>query len=127
MRFKFLFLGLAVVAFACGLFGVSAQQPGDDEVRGAFLSSRPKTTNSNAPSRRHRPHKTNSNSNNNSSSAAKNTNTDAAATNANIAHNKNNSKNEYVIDVSIFFFLEKNASSSVTATKLSIITLHKKF
>ena len=94
MRFKILFLGLAVVAFACGLFAVSAQQPGDDEVRGAFLSSRPKTTNSNAPSRRHRPHKTSSNSNNNSSSAAKNTNTDTAATNANIAHNKNSSKNE---------------------------------
>jgi len=32
MRFKILFLGLAVVAFACGLFAVSAQQPGDDEV-----------------------------------------------------------------------------------------------
>ena len=54
MRFKILFLGLVVVAFACGLFAVSAQQPGDDEVRGAFLSSRPKTTNSNALSRRHR-------------------------------------------------------------------------
>ena len=94
MRFKFLFLGLAVVAFACGLFAVSAQQPGDDEVRGAFLSSRPKTTNSNAPSRRHRPHKTNSNSNNNSSSAAKNTNMDTAATNTNTARNKNSSKNE---------------------------------
>ena len=94
MRFKILFLGLAVVAFACGLFAVSAQQPGDDEVRGAFLSSRPKTTNSNAPSRRHRPHKTNSNSNNTSSSAAKNTNTETAATNANTAHNKNSSKNE---------------------------------
>jgi len=94
MRFKILFLGLAVVAFAFGLFGVSAQQPGDDEVRGAFLSSRPKTTNSNAPSRRHRPHKTNSNSNNNSSSAAKNTNTDTAATNANTAHNKNSSRNK---------------------------------
>lgn len=94
MRFKILFLGLAVVAFAFGLFAVSAQQPGDDEVRGAFLSSRPKTTNSNAPSRRHRPHKTNSNSNNNSSSAAKNTNANTATTNTNTARNKNSTKNE---------------------------------
>ncbi len=94
MRFKILFLGLAVGAFAFGLFVVSAQQPGDDEVRGAFLSSRPKTTNNNAPSRRHRPHKTNSNSNNTSSGAAKNTNTNTAATNANTARNKNSAKND---------------------------------
>jgi len=94
MRFKILFLGLAVGAFAFGLFAVSAQQPGDDEVRGAFLSSRPKTTNANAPSRRHRPHKTNSNSSNTSSNAAKNANTNAAATNANTSRNKNSSKNE---------------------------------
>jgi hypothetical protein len=94
MRFKILFLGLAVGAFAFGLFVVSAQQPGDDEVRGAFLSSRPKTTNNNAPSRRHRPHKTNSNSNKTSSGAAKNTNTNTAATNTSTARNKNGSKNE---------------------------------
>ena len=94
MRFKILILGLTVGAFALSLFAVSAQQPGDDEVRGAFLSSRPKTTNSNAPSRRHRPHKTNSTSNNNSSSAAKNTNTNTPATNTNTAHNQNSSKNE---------------------------------
>ena len=94
MRFKILFLGLAVGAFGFGLFAVSAQQPGDDEVRGAFLSSRPKTTNNNAPSRRHRPHKTNSNSNNTSSGAAKNTNTNTAATNTSTARNKNSSKNE---------------------------------
>jgi hypothetical protein len=83
---------LAVCAFAFGLFAVSAQQPGDDEVRGAFLSSRPKTTNANAPSRRHRPRHTNSNSNNTSSNTAKNANT--AATNANTARNQNSSKNE---------------------------------
>src|SRR6266851_2273820 len=94
MRFKILFLGLAVGAFAFGLFVVSAQQPGDDEVRGAFLSSRPKTTNANAPSRRHRPRHPNSNSSNTSSSAAKNANTSTAATNTNTARNKNSSKNE---------------------------------
>src|SRR5712691_1247834 len=94
MRFKILSLGLVVVAFAFGLFAVSAQQPGDDEVRGAFLSSRPKTTNSNAPSHRHRPRHPNSNSSNTSSGAAKNANTSTAATNTNTAHNKNSSKTE---------------------------------
>jgi hypothetical protein len=84
---------LAFALLVSGVLIVFAQQPGDDEVRGAFLSSRPKTTNSNAPSRRHRPRHTNSNSNNNSSSAAKNTNTNAA-TNTNTAHNQNSSKNE---------------------------------
>jgi len=93
MRFKILILGLAVVAFAVSIFAVSAQQPGDDEVRGAFLSSRPKTTNNNAPSRRHRPRHTNSN-NNTSSGAATNANANTAATNTNTAHNKNSSKNE---------------------------------
>jgi Domain of unknown function (DUF4384) len=94
MRFKTLFLGLAIGAFAFGLFAVSAQQPGDDEVRGAFLSSRPKTTNANAPSRRHRPRHPNSNSSNTSSGASRNANTNTAATNTNTARNQNSSKNE---------------------------------
>jgi len=85
---------LAFAVLALGVLIVFAQQPGDDEVRGAFLSSRPKTTNNNAPSRRHRPHKTNSNSNNTSSGAAKNTNTNIAATNTNTTRKKNSSKNE---------------------------------
>jgi len=84
---------LAIGALACGLYVVSAQEP-DDQVRGAFLSSRPKTTNSNAPSRRHRPHKTNSNSGNTASGAAKNANANTAVTNTNSARNKNSSKNE---------------------------------
>jgi len=85
---------LAFAVLVLGVLIVFAQQPGDDEVRGAFLSSRPKTTNNNAPSRRHRPHKTNSNSSNTSSGAAKNTNTSTAATNTNTTRNKNSSKNE---------------------------------
>src|SRR2546422_10851758 len=86
MRSKSLILGLTVIALACGLLAVSAQEP-DDEVRGAFLSSRPKTTNPNAPSRRHKPRNTNSNS-----SAPKNENT--AVSNANATKspgNKNSS------------------------------------
>lgn len=61
---------LAAVALACGLFIVSAQEP-DDDVRGAFLSSRPKTTNANAQSRRH---SRNTNSGATSSGANKNAN-----------------------------------------------------
>ncbi len=41
------------IAFICGFVIVGAQQS-DEEVRGAFLSSRPKTTNANAPARRRR-------------------------------------------------------------------------
>jgi hypothetical protein len=74
MKSKSFIMLLAVVAFACGLFVVTAQGP-DDEVRGAFLSSRPKTTNSNAPSRRRKPHNANTAS--------------ATAKNANIAINAN--------------------------------------
>lgn len=41
------------IAFVCGFAIVGAQQS-DEEVRGAFLSSRPKSTNTNAPARRRR-------------------------------------------------------------------------
>jgi hypothetical protein len=94
MRSKILVALAGGLALACSMFVVSAQQPGDDEVRGAFLSSRPKTTNSNAPSRRHRPRHTNNNSSNTSSNVAKNTNANTAATNTNTARNQNSSKNE---------------------------------
>ena len=93
MRSKSFVMLLAIGALACGLYVASAQEP-DDQVRGAFLSSRPKTTNSNAPSRRHRPRHTNSNSGNTASGAAKNANANTAATNTNSARNKNSSKNE---------------------------------
>lgn len=93
MRSKIVGL-LAFAVLVSGVLIVNAQQPGDDDVRGAFLSSRPKTTNANAPSRRHRPRRTNSNSNNTSSNTAKNTNANTAATNTNTTRNKNSSKNE---------------------------------
>ena len=93
MRSKTLVALVGGLALACGMFVVFAQEPGDDEVRGAFLSSRPKTTNSNAPSRRHRPRPTNSNSsNNNSSNTPKNANANSTATNT--SRNKNSSKSE---------------------------------
>ena len=51
MKLKLL-IALSALSIAFGVFIVSAQQ--DEDVRGAFLESRPKTTNLNGPSRRHR-------------------------------------------------------------------------
>ncbi len=59
MKSRILIMLLVIVAFACGLLIVNAQQP-DEEVRGAFLSTRPKTTNQNAPRRRRSQRNTNS-------------------------------------------------------------------
>ncbi len=90
MRSRSFIMLLAIAAFACGLFVVTAQEP-DDEVRGAFLSTRPKTTNSNSPSRRRRPGNNNTNT---SSATAKNANAGMSNTaNANIKSlaNANNS------------------------------------
>lgn len=71
MRSKVFVTLVAAVVLVAGIFVVSAQQPGD-EVRGAFLESRPKTTNLNSPSRRRRRRPTNRNANvaTNSSSPA---------------------------------------------------------
>jgi hypothetical protein len=86
MKAKVLIVMLACAAFAGGLLIARAQEP-DDDVRGAFLSSRPKTTNPSA-TRRHRPPRRS----NNSSSTATNTNAGRTyANNANTAINKNSS------------------------------------
>ena len=79
----------ALVGLACGMLLVRAQEP-DDEVRGAFLSSRPKTTNTSAPTHRHRPPR---NANANSSTTAANANTGKTTINANTksSGNKNTS------------------------------------
>jgi hypothetical protein len=50
---------LAIAAFTSGLLIANAQGP-DDDVRGAFLSSRPKTTNASGSRRRRPPRNTNS-------------------------------------------------------------------
>jgi hypothetical protein len=81
MRSRNFIILLAIVAFTCGLLIVNAQGP-DDEVRGAFLSSRPKTTNANATRRRRPPRNTNNNA---SSTIAKNANTG----NTNVANANN--------------------------------------
>ena len=89
MKFKIVIMALATVAFALSLFVVSAQQPGDDDVRGAFLSTRPKTTNANAPSRRRRTHNTNSNA---SDGGAKNENSTNANANGSRSRNGNSDR-----------------------------------
>jgi hypothetical protein len=113
MRSKTLVGLVGGLALACGLLVVSAQGPGDDDVRGAFLSSRPKTTNSNAPSRRHRPHNPNSNSSNTSSGASKNANTSTAATNTNTSRNKNSSKNSLAIGLGYTLFMRDASGRGV--------------
>lgn len=74
MRIRLLIALSAVLVFGTGVFIVSAQ---DEDVRGAFLESRPKTTNLNGPSRRRRrPAKTTTNANSAANaSAATNSNT----------------------------------------------------
>lgn len=75
MRSRPFIILLSFIALACGVLIVTAQEPGD-EVRGAFISSRPKTMNTSAAGRRRRTRPTNS-----SSAAAKNANTAAAIAN----------------------------------------------
>src|SRR5437016_1244647 len=90
MRSKILAM-LAFATLASGVFMVFAQEP-DDEVRGAFLSSRPKTTNTSAPARRHRPRNQNSNTvaKNANTSSAKNANANVTqVTNTNVSGNRN--------------------------------------
>src|SRR5947209_5747119 len=87
MRSKNFIILLAVIAAAFGVFVVSAQEP-DDEVRGAFLSTRPKTTNANAPTRRHRSTRT---TNNNSTGANTNNTNSTANANSKNPGNKNSS------------------------------------
>jgi len=79
MRTRSFIMLLPIIALACGLLIVNAQGP-DDDVRGAFISTRPKTTNTNArPKPRPRPQQ------NTNSNAAKNANTGQTNTvNANI-------------------------------------------
>ncbi|MFN2577027.1 MAG: DUF4384 domain-containing protein [Pyrinomonadaceae bacterium] len=91
MKSRFLITPLVAIALGCAFLIVNAQQS-DEEVRGAFMSTRPKTTNASAPLRRHRPPPRNANS---SLGTARNSNN---ARNANMANantsaaNKNSTK-----------------------------------
>jgi hypothetical protein len=67
MRSRIVVYIIAATSLVLGLVAVNAQQS-DDDVRGVFISSRPKTTNANAPAhRRRRPQRP---ANSNSSTAA---------------------------------------------------------
>jgi hypothetical protein len=78
---RLIILAIVLLSVASGVFLASAQQS-DEEVRGAFLSSRPKTTSSNAPAtRRRKPPQRQANT---SAATAKNANTTKIA-NANIS------------------------------------------
>lgn len=83
MKSRALLVVVSMVALLTGALVTSAQQ--DESVRGAFIESRPKTTNLNGPSRRHRrrPAKTvsaNTNSAGNPIGATNVSNTNATAT-----------------------------------------------
>src|SRR5436190_14551149 len=85
MKLRLMILTIILLTVACGVYVASAQQS-DEEVRGVFLSSRPKTTNPNPPTRRrHQPPR------NNNTSAAKNSNNsrNSNTANANVAKNTN--------------------------------------
>src|SRR5574341_908006 len=79
MKLKSL-ITVSVLSMVFGVCIVNAQQ--DEDVRGAVLDSRPKTTNLNAPSRRHRRRPANTNTAKNASvgvSVKTNTNSGVAA------------------------------------------------
>jgi hypothetical protein len=71
MKSRLFILTVILLSVSSGLYLAYAQQS-DEEVRGAFLSTRPKTTNTSAPPRRRRPPQRSSNT---SASTTKNTNT----------------------------------------------------
>ena len=86
------------VLLVCAVLIVSAQDQ-DQEVRGAFISTRPKTTaNTNAPARRHRPPRTNT------SATTKNT----------------NSGQSHVVNANVKVSANGNASVSVNAAAIGL-------
>lgn len=85
MRSRNFIILLAIAAFTFGLVIVNGQEP-DDDVRGAFLSSRPKTTNANASRRRRPPRNTNSAATTNANTGTTNTaNANTSSANKNFA------------------------------------------
>lgn len=92
MKLRLIIFATIVLALSCGIYVASAQQS-DEEVRGVFLSSRPKTTNPNPPPRRrHQPPRNNSSSTakNTNSSGNRNSNTNTNTSNTTTTANANN-------------------------------------
>src|SRR5438270_1459342 len=88
MKLRLLLMLILISASAAVAIIVSAQ-PQDEDVRGAFLDSRPKTTNLNGPSRRHRRKPVNANT---SASSSSSSNSSVKTMNANAPANRNNAR-----------------------------------
>ena len=88
MKLRLLLMLILVSALAAVTIMVSGK-PQDEDVRGAFLESRPKTTNLNGPSRRHRRKPANANT---SASSNSSSNSNAKTANANTPANRNNTR-----------------------------------
>ncbi|HYX27848.1 MAG TPA: DUF4384 domain-containing protein [Pyrinomonadaceae bacterium] len=88
MKLRLVILTTILPALTCAVYIANAQQS-DEEVRGAFLSSRPKTTNTNPPARRrHQPPRNTNTSAVKNSNSARDAKTSGAA---NTSGNKNSS------------------------------------
>jgi hypothetical protein len=83
MKTRALLVPLTLAGLTIGMAIVSAQ-PQDEDVRGAFLESRPKTTNVNGPSRRHRRRPANANTSAPANNATANKNSNAANSNTTV-------------------------------------------
>ena len=79
MKLRLLVFAIVITAISCSVYIVNAQQS-DEEVRGAFLSSRPKTTNPNPPPRRrHQPPRNANTATARNANSGRNANTAATA------------------------------------------------
>jgi len=108
MKFRALLLLFVIVSLSVGVLVATAQ---DEDVRGAFLESRPKTTNLNGPSRRHRRRPANTNP---IASANTSSNANAMPVNANTATNKNSSrKSQTAIGLGYTIFMREPTGRSI--------------
>ena len=109
MRTKLLIALSAVLVLGTGVFVVSAQ---DEDVRGAFLESRPKTTNLKGPSRRQRrrPAKTNTNANSPTNTSAV---TNANATTPTVATRPTSGKAHPAIGLGYTVFMREPSGRAI--------------
>ena len=105
MQIKSLVTLSLLLVFGAGVLVVSAQ---DEDVRGAFLESRPKTTNLNGPSRRHRRRPANTNAN----AAVNSSNTNANA-NSNVASSRNPKRMQTPIGLGYTIFMREPSGRSI--------------
>jgi Domain of unknown function (DUF4384) len=106
MKLRLSILAMALLAASCAVYVASAQQS-DEEVRGAFLSSRPKTTNTNPPTRRrHQPPRNMNTSAAKNQNSTRNANTESTAnSNKAFANNNSNSSRTQAIALGYTMFM----------------------